>query len=127
MASYDFKPLPEGLASALDEIKRARDGSGWSLMDGPGLLDEVRELEALGLLDHLSVYLDGSFSAHVTSKGGRYRDELSSWEADRERERLEELERERRASRREWAIGIAGAVATITASIISYFIGATFG
>lgn len=122
MASYEFSPLPDSLADVLAGLVGACGDEGGVAPRGldPGCMDELRDLGYLAEVRH---YLDGNSYVRVAARGMRYERELADWASAREEERSAAEGAIRSASRREWAIGIIGALATIASGVIGYLMG----
>lgn len=123
MASYEFSKLPDDLSEALNWIIDRCGPLGEGVIPGAALEGMIRELQELGFISEARFYLNGECMVRVAPRGMRYFEELAVWEAEREAERRKAEDESRRASRREWAIGIVGALATLLSGLVGYLIG----
>lgn len=123
MASYEFSKLPDDLSEALNWINDRCGPLGEGVIPGAALEGMIRELRELGFISEARFYLNGECMVRVAPRGMRYFEELAVWEAERDAERRRSEDEARRASRREWAIGIVGALATVLSGLVGYLIG----
>lgn len=122
MSSYEFTPIPNELADALDRLAESCGPDG-GMAPADVRQDAIDELRALGFLDDVRAYYDGDCRVRVAARGMRYRDELAAWEERRDEAGAAEERAGRRASRREWVIGILGVAATVFSGLAGYLIG----
>lgn len=123
MASYEFSKLPDDLSEVLNWIIDRCGPLGEGVIPGVALEGMIRELRELGFISEARFYLNGECMVRVAPRGMRYFEELAVWEAERDAERRRSEDEARRASRREWAIGIVGALATLLSGLVGYLIG----
>lgn len=116
MGSYEFSPIPDGLASALDALRASADEAGWAVTSDQTVGGSLDELASLGMVRSVGHYINGQHGAFVTPKGMRYREELALWEAARDAA-------DRSSARREWAIAVASAVIGATVSLLAARLG----